>query len=148
MFTFATDYCIGVFISTLGALQFAFSVGGLRALLIFQRALIARSLGLALAVAGFAFFFLTEFRNINDYEGGLDAPSQALFFFCGAAAALVFTLALTSAINRRMVAPEEEDDPEAGIDSLRNTNYAASLSRGAAHWSRHWRTWTKRYFSP
>lgn len=148
MFTFATDYCIGVFISTLGALQFAFSVGGLRALLIFKRALIARALGLALAAGGFAFFFLTEFRNINDYEGGLDAPSQALFFFLGAAAALAFTLALTSVLNRRMVAPEGEDAPEGGIDSLRNTNYAASLSRGVSHWRGNWRTWTKRYFSP
>ena len=148
MFTFATDYCIGVFISTLGALQFAFSVGGLRALLIFQRAAIARPLGLALAAGGFALFFLTGDRNINDYEGGLDSPSQALFFFYGAAAALAVSLAASSIINRRMVAPEDEEEPEAGIDALRDTNYAVSAARGVSHWSRHWRTWTKRYFSP
>lgn len=148
MFTFATDYCISVFISTLGALQLAFSAAGLRALLIFKGDFAARALGLALAVGGFALFFLMEPRNINDYEGGLDAPAQALFFFYGALAALAFTLALTSAINRRMVAPKEDDAPEAGIDSLRETNYAASAARGVSHWRRHWRTWTKRCFSP
>ena len=149
MFTFATDYFIGVFISALGVLQFAFSVGGFRALLFFKGALAARTLGLALAVAGFALFFETEFRNINDYEGGLDSPAQALFFFYGALAALAATLALASLINRRMASPEDgEDDPEAGLDALRETNYAASAARGAAHWRRHWRTWTKRYFSP
>ena len=147
--TFATDYCISVFVSTLGALQFAFSVGGFRAALIFKRALVARTLGLALAVAGFALFFATGFRNINDYEGGLDSPAQALFFFYGALAALAFTLAVASLINRRMVAPETDgDDPEAGLDALRETNYAASAARGAAHWRAHWRTWIRRCFTP
>lgn len=147
--TFATDYCISVFVSTLGALQFAFSVGGFRAALIFKGALAARTLGLALAVAGFALFFATGFRNINDYEGGLDSPAQALFFFYGALAALAFTLAASSLINRRMVAPEtDDDDPEAGLDALRETNYAASAARGAAHWRANWRTWIRRCFTP
>ena len=146
MFTFATDYFIGVFVSTLGTLQFAFSVGGLRALLIFQNALVARSLGLALAVGGSALFFETGFRNINDYEGGQDAPTQALFFFFGAASALAVTLTATSVINRRMVGPEE--DEEAGIDSLRHTSYAVSLARAVSYWRRTWRTWTKRSLSP
>ena len=146
--TFATDYCISVFVSTLGALQFAFSLGGFRAALIFKGALAARGLGLALSVAGFALFFATGFRNINDYEGGLDAPAQALFFFYGALAALALTLAVASLVNRRMDAPEDGGDPEAGLDSLRETNYAAAAARGVSHWRRHWRTWTKRYFSP
>ena len=148
--TFATDYCISVFVSTFGALQFAFSVGGFRAALIFKNALAARTLGLALAAAGFALFFATGFRNINDYEGGLDSPAQALFFFYGALAALALTLALTSIINRRMAAAPDADgdDPEAGLDALRETNYAASAARGAAHWRTHWRTWIRRCFSP
>ena len=132
MFTFATDYCITVFISALGVLQLAFSVGGLKGLLVFKSAIVARTLGLTLAIIGFVLFFATGTRNINDYEGGLDAPTQALFFFYGSLAAVIVTLGLTSIINHRMRGPEA--DPEAGIDSLRDTNYALSLARSVRYW--------------
>ena len=132
MFTFATDYCITVFISTLGVLQLAFSVGGIKGLLVFKSAIVARTLGLTLAIVGFVLFFSTGTRNINDYEGGLDAPTQALFFFYGSLAAVLATLALTSIINHRMRGPVAE--PEAGIDSLRDTNYALSLARSVRYW--------------
>ena len=132
MFTFATDYCIGVFVSTLGVLQLAFSVGGIRGMLVFKSPLVASALGLALAIAGFVLFFSTGTRNINDYEGGLDAPTQALFFFLGAFAAVIVTLVVTSIVNHRMRGPES--DPEAGIDSLRDTNYALSLARSLRYW--------------
>ena len=132
MFTFATDYCITVFISALGVLQLAFSVGGLKGLLVFKSAIVARTLGLTLAIIGFVLFFSTGTRNINDYEGGLDAPTQALFFFYGSLAAVIVTLALTSIINHRMRGPEA--DPESGIDSLRDTNYALSLARSVRYW--------------
>ena len=161
MFTFATDYCIAAFLSTTGALQFAFSVGGIHGLLAFKRAIVARTLGIALVVAGFVFFFGFGERNINDYEGGLDAPTQALFFFWGALGALIFTLALTSLINWRMRGPESSDNPGAhphpnlppsrgkettddgpdvGIDALRHTNYALALWRSAAY---QWKMWKR-----
>ena len=147
MFTFATDYCIAAFISTTGALQLAFSIGGIHGLLLFRRALAARTLGATLIVAGFVFFFAVGERNINDYEGGLDAPSQALFFFIGAFAALVATLALTSLVNRRMRGPKSgadmgdgpDNDPDAGIDVLRHSNYALALSRSVAYWRKKWK---------
>ena len=132
MFTFATDYYLGVFVSTLGVLQLAFSVGDIRGLLLFKSRFVARTLGLVLAVGGFVLFFSTGTRNINDYEGGLDAPTQALFFFLGASTAVVVTLVVTSIVNHRMRGPEA--DPEAGIDSLRDTNYALSLARSARYW--------------
>ena len=132
MFTFATDYSIAVFVSTLGVLQLAFSVGDIRGLLAFKSPLVARTLGLAMAIGGFVLFFSTGARNINDYEGGLDAPTQALFFFYGALAAVIVTLALTSLINRRMRGPEA--GPDSGIDSLRDTNYVLSLARSVRYW--------------
>ena len=132
MFTFATDYCIAVFVSTIGVLQLALSVGDIRGLLIFKSAIVARTLGSMLAVAGFVLFFGTGARNINDYEGGLDAPTQALFFFFGAFAAVIVTLALTSIVNHRMRGAEA--GPESGIDSLRDTNYVLSLARSVRYW--------------
>ena len=76
MFTFATDYYILVAVAATGALQVAASLGGLNGLLFLKRPVPARTLGIALIVAAFVWFFAVEERNINDYEGGLDAPTQ------------------------------------------------------------------------
>ncbi len=145
MINFTADYCIAVFVSTLGVLQFAFSVGGLRGLLFFKRALVARVGGLGTAILGFALFFGSGERNINDYEGGLDAPDQALYFSLSALTAFAATLIASSLVNRRMKGADA--GPDAGLDALRESNYATALSRGLTHWRSNWRTLTKRYFS-
>ena len=145
MINFTADYCIAVFISTIGVLQFAFSLGRLRGLLFFKSPLVSRTLGLAMAILGLSLFFGTGTRNINDYEGGLDAPDQALYFSLSALAALTATLAFTSLINHRM--KNEDIEPDAGLDTLRDSNYASALKRSVLYWCRNWRTQTKRYFS-
>ncbi len=145
MISFTADYCIAVFISTLGVLQFAFSLGGLRGLLFFKSAVVARTLGLAAAILGFALFFGTGTRNINDYEGGLDAPDQALFFSLSALAAFTTTLVVSSLVNWRMRGAEF--DADAGLDALRDSNYASALARSLMYWHSNWRTLTKHYFS-
>ncbi len=144
MISFAADYYIAVLISTVGVLQFAFSIGGLRGLLIFKSALVARTLGLGLAVFGLSLFFGTGNRNVNDYEGGLDAPDQALFFSLGALTGIVITLCVSSLVNHRMKGADF--DPDAGLDALRDSNYAAALARSVIYWCSNWRTLTKRYF--
>ncbi len=145
MISFTADYCIAVFISTLGVLQFAFSLGGLRGLLFFKSAVVARTLGLAMAILGFALFFGTGTRNINDYEGGLDAPDQALFFSLSALGAFATTLVASSLVNWRMRGAEF--DADAGLDALRDSNYASALVGSLMYWHSNWRTLTKRYFS-
>ncbi len=144
MINFTADYCMAVFISSIGVLQFAFSLGGLRGLLFFKSALVARTIGLATAILGFALFFGTGTRNINDYEGGLDAPDQALFFSLSALAAFVTTLVVSSLANRRMRGAGF--DMDAGLDALQDSNYASALVRSLMYWRRNWRTQTKRYF--
>ena len=144
MINFTADYCIAVFISSIGVLQFAFSLGGFRGLLFFKSALVARTLGLATALLGFALFFGTGTRNINDYEGGLDAPDQALFFSLSALTAFAMTLIVSSLVNRKMRGTES--DPDAGLDALRDTNYASALKCSILYWRSNWRTLTKRYF--
>ena len=145
MISFTADYCIAVFISTLGVLQFAFSLGGLRGLIFFKSAVVARTLGLAAAILGFVLFFGTGARNINDYEGGLDAPDQALFFSVSALAAFATTLIVSSLVNRKMRGAEF--DADAGLDALRESNYASALVGSLMYWRSNWRTLTKRYFS-
>ena len=145
MINFTADYCIAVFISTIGVLQFAFSLGGFRGLLLFKSATIARTLGILTGLCGFALFFGTDFRNINDYEGGLDAPDQALYFSLSALSAFAATLLVSSILNRRM--KNSVADPNAGLDALQDCNYATALRRSIRYWLSNWRTLTKSYFS-
>lgn len=144
MINFTADYCIAVFISTTGILQFAFSLGGFSGLLFLKSAIVARTIGILIALSGLALFFSTENRNINDYEGGLDAPDQALFFSLSALSALAITLLVSSLLNRRM--KNADADPDVGLGALRDCNYAIALARSITYWRGNWRTLTKRYF--
>lgn len=144
MLSFTADYCIAVFISTMGVLQFAFSLGGLKGLLFLKSPLAARAVGLAVGILGFSMFFATGARNINDYEGGLDAPDQALYFSLSAIAAFALTLLLSSLVNYGMRGADS--DPDSGIDGLRDSNYATALASSITYWRGNWRTLTKRYF--
>ena len=145
MFTFATDYYLCVLIATIGVLQIALSIGQIRGLLIFKSPIIARGLGLTLTVAAFIWFFVTGDRNINDYEGGLDANAQALFFFFGAFSAVIVTYVVASIVNYRMAGPNAPRD--AGLDAVQDTHYAGALARSLSYWWKNWRTQTKDYFS-
>ncbi len=145
MFTFATDYYLCVLVATIGVLQIAFSVGGIHGLLLFKSSLVARGLGALLIVAAFVWFFSTGPRNINDFQGGLDANTQALFFFFGAFTAVIVTFAAASLVNHRMAGPDR--GPEVGLDALKETGYITALMRNLSYWRKNWRTQTKDYFS-
>ena len=142
MFTFATDYYILCFVAAAGTLQIAASLGGFEGLLFLKRPVPARLLGLALIVAAFTWFFTVEDRNINDYEGGLDAPTQALFFFLGSASAVAFTLLASSILNHRMRGGA--DDPADGLKALRRGNYLGALARSVRYWRSRWSRWRAR----
>lgn len=144
MFTFTTDYYLCVLIATIGVLQIASSIGKIHGLLIFKSPIIARSGGFALSAAAFIWFFSTGTRNMNDYEGGLDANAQALFFFFGAFSAVIVTFVVASIVNYRMAGPLAPRD--AGLDAVRDTNYAKALARSLTYWWKNWRTQTKDYF--
>ena len=145
MFTFATDYYIFVFTATLGVMQVAVSLGNLRGLLVFKSRVLARSLGVAIALAAAVWFFTSETRNLNDQEGGLDANEQALFFFLGASTAVMATLSVSSLVNARMNGPRPA--PGDGLDVLKSTSYARAVVHSLRFWWREWRTQTKSYFS-
>ena len=144
MFTFATDYYFCVLIATIGMLQIAASIGGISGLLVFKSPRLARGTGLVLMITTFLWFFSTENRNINDYEGGLDANMQALLFFCGAFTAVIVTLVITSIINCRMrfVHTSHKD----GLDAVKHANYTIALVHSLSYWRKRWRTRTNDYF--
>ena len=139
MFTFATDYTILVMFATVGVVQVAASLGDLRGLLLLKTPTASRLAGVLLILGAFIWFFSTSSRNINDYEGGLDANSQALFFFLGACAGVGFTLLASSLINHRMngAVPQKT---EVGLDSLRHTTYLRATTHNIALMWRQCRT--------
>ncbi len=144
MFTFATDYFLLVFISTIGVIQIGAASGRLTGLLILPSPGSARAVGAFLAIAPFFWFFATGERNINDYEGGLDAPTQALFFFLGTLAGGGVTFVVSSLVNWRLRGLAE---PEEGFGALRHIGFATALRNSLEHWWKNWRTRTKPYFS-
>jgi hypothetical protein len=145
MFSFATDYYICVLVATIGVLQIAFSIGRIRGLLVFKSPLVARTVGAVLVVSAFVWFFGTGARNLNDFQGGLDANGQALFFFFGAFTGVIVSFTVASVVNIRMMGPDAE--PEAGLDAVRDTGYATALARSLSYWRKNWRTQMKDYFS-
>ncbi len=130
MFSFATDYTILVFFATVGVVQIAASLQGLNGLLLLGNRKASRVAGAVVIATAFVWFFSTGDRNINDYEGGLDANTQALFFFFGAFSALVFTLLVSSLVNRRMDGPGPGS--RVGLESLRGTTYLRALTHSLA----------------
>ena len=136
MFTFATDYFLLVFVSALGVIQIGASFGGLSGLLLLQAPKAARALGAVFAIAPFVWFFATGERNIGDHQGGLDAPTQALFFFLGTLAAGGVTFVVSSAANWRM--DSGAPAPEDGMDALRNASWARALAASLQYWRKSW----------
>ncbi len=147
MFNFAVDYFIFVFMASLGVIQTAASIGGLRGLLVFKNPLVARSLGIAIAVVAVIWFFAVAERNINDYAGGLDSNQQGILFFLAALMSGALTCLLTTLLNLRM--RDNERAPDAGLGALYRSCWGRALAHNYRYWfteARCWRTQIKRYF--
>ena len=144
MLQFALDYFVAVFASGVGVIQLAASTARLDGLLLFKSPIFARGFGLGLPLAAAAWFFTSEPRNINDFEGGLDANEQAITLFLGVLASVVVSLVASSLVNRGMSRAEVR--PEDGFDALRHTSYIRALSGNLRYWRRVWPKRMKSYF--
>ena len=80
MFNFYVDYYLACFLASYAVIQIASLTATHMIPRLFQGVSKTVFLSLLLLIMGFSCFFLTEDRNINDYEGGLDANQQAIFF--------------------------------------------------------------------
>ena len=145
MFTFATDYYLFAFAGSLGVIQIAAALGRLKGLLFIRSHLVASGFSVALVIAAFVWFFSTDNRNLNDYEGGLDANVQALLFFLGAATAMATTAVASSIVNARMDGGGPA--PGEGFGALKRSSYARALAYSLRYWGKEWRTQMKSYFS-
>lgn len=114
----------------------AASFNGFKGLLIVKSPLLACTIGLVLAMMAFVWFFASTPRNINDFEGGLDANDQALYLFLGVLTAVVSTLLVSSAVNVRL--RDSDLAPDEGLDALKHTNYVRALSQSIRSWWKEW----------
>jgi hypothetical protein len=130
MSPFVADYLVFAFWASVGAIQVGASIGRFDGLLFLKHRLGARVFGLALVGGAIAWFFLTDERNINDIDGGLDANQQAIGFFGGAAVAVIVTAAISSLINARMHRGEPGTDE--GLEAMRKTSYLVAARRSLA----------------
>jgi hypothetical protein len=89
-----------------------------------------------------AVFFVTEDRNINDYDGGLDANQQAYLFVLASFAALVVTMAIGSI---RYWHVESEFIVDEGLGSLSRMGYLKALVGSIRYWHRQWKTQISNY---
>ena len=78
-------------------------------------------------VAAFAWFFLSEPRNMPDTNQGMNGNEQFGYFFAGSGAWLTFTLLVSSLLNRALGHRSLALLP--GMDALRESNYIHAISR-------------------
>ena len=142
MLSFGFDYFLFIFFASFGIVQFAASKSGLASILIFRSPKLSRIIGIALIVISAGVFFLTDNRNINDYEGGLDANQQAYLFVLASFASLVATMAIGSIRHRRVESGFTIDE---GLGSLVKTGYFKALLGSMRYWHREWKTQIKDY---
>ena len=132
--SFILDYLILVFFGSCGVFQVAAAMNGLRGLMLFRSSVVSFVLGVALLAGAFAWFFVSEPRNMPDTGAGLTGNEQFGYFFAGGGAGLAFTLLVTSIRNSRL--GEGLSDMPQGLDALTRRNYLRALHSTFMLWAR------------
>ena len=134
MSEFEAAYALWVALGTLGVAQYAAVSNGLWGIVLLRRWPRATRVGSALIViAAFAWFFISEDRNLPDTGDGLDGVEQARWFALAATASLLVQLGVSSVVNHRWGAshgwdPAEERWPPEGLTWLERTTFARALA--------------------
>ncbi|KTB48533.1 hypothetical protein [Dehalogenimonas alkenigignens] len=112
------EYFLLVFIAGLGFLQFAAMKGGLRGIWLSLDSSRNRFYAAVLAFPAMLAFFTWNYRNP---VGIIEGAQQAGLFSLAAALSILFTLALSSLINRNKLKPSVKFD--AGLEALKSRTY-------------------------
>ncbi len=134
MFTFPIDYYLFVLAANIGVIQVIASMEKFHGILLIKSIIATRILGITISASSFIWFFFVTNRNINDYEGGLDANQQALLFFLGTLSAFALTFIISSIVNARM--NNKEIDTEQGLGNLKHTNYLLAVKKNIRSWQK------------
>ena len=89
---FAIEYFFFALVSNLGLLTVIAGNSQLEFLKVIKHPKKSRYIGVLAIIIAFAWYFGFEKRNINDFEGGLDANTQALFFVMATFTSIILIL--------------------------------------------------------
>lgn len=134
MSDFEVAYALWVALGALGVTQYAAVSNGLWGMVILRRWPAATKVCSALVViAAFAWFFISEDRNLPDTGDGLDGVEQARWFAIAATASILIQLGVSSVVNHRWGASHgwdatEDRWPPPGLTWLERTTFARALA--------------------
>ena len=119
--SYAIDYILMVFFSSIGIIQLAAISSQLTGIILIRNLNLAKSIAVLLVISPVLWFFAKTNRNINDYAGGLDANDQAIFFLTGVVLATITTLSISSLVNKKLFDTNHNLPGE--LHSLKNSTY-------------------------
>lgn len=125
--SFILDYYLLVLIASCGVFQVVGALHGFQGMLFFSNRSASIFLGLVALVGAFAWFFLSEPRNVPDTALGLNGNEQFAYFFAGSGTSLALTLTVAS-LRRWRNGAEVSGLPE-GLDVLREGAYLPAIGR-------------------
>ena len=127
MSRFAIEYFLFALVSNLGLLTVIAGNSQLEFLKVIKHPKKSRFIGVLAIIIAFVWYFGFEKRNINDFEGGLDANTQALFFAIATFTSIILILISNSVLRTG----KSEIDIRMGLDGLKESTYVqAFLQQG------------------
>jgi hypothetical protein len=124
--TFVAQYCGYVFVSFVGVLQLVAARWGFHGISFFRNRIWGYVFGTIAIVAAFVWFF--AFTGLDLSEPTFDTPPQLLWLAVSVACAILFTLAVSSLVNKKMNPPVQGDSAgETGLDTLKQKTYWSAI---------------------
>ena len=120
---FAIEYFFFALVSNLGLLTVIAGNSQLEFLKVIKHPKKSRYIGVLAIISAFAWYFGFENRNINDFEGGLDANTQALVFVIATFTSIILVLISNSILRTG----KSEIDITMGLDGLKESTYVDSF---------------------
>jgi undecaprenyl-diphosphatase len=120
---FAIEYFFFALVSNLGLLTVIAGNSQLEFLKVIKHPKKSRYIGVLAIISAFAWYFGFENRNINDFEGGLDANTQALVFVIATFTSIILVLISNSILRTG----KSEIDITMGLDVLKESTYVDSF---------------------
>ena len=123
MSMFAIEYFFFALVSNLGLLTLIAGRSQLEFMKVIKNPQKSFVIGFFIMVIAFVWYFGFEKRNINDFEGGLDANMQALFFVISTVTAIVLILIANSILRKG----KSETNLSIGLDVLKESTYLQAI---------------------
>ncbi len=123
MSMFAIEYFFFALVSNLGLLTLIAGRSQLEFMKVIKNPQKSFVIGFFIMVIAFVWYFGFEKRNINDFEGGLDANMQALFFVISTVTAIVLILIANSILRKG----KPETNLSIGLDVLKESTYLQAI---------------------